>query len=155
MYHAILSSCAMVYFILVLVTLVTSFISGVLSMAGSMILMGVFGFFLTVPASMVLHGIAQGGHQHRGVGQIALLGGCLALQLDVPGTTTLSLAEQGVKHGITVQPGHASPVDATTAMHQRGDLAVADDAGLQFLAHATSTGTVRSAGKGGAAQLSQ
>ena len=49
----------MVYFILVLATLVTSFISGVLSMAGGMILMGVFGFFLTVPAAMVLHGIAQ------------------------------------------------------------------------------------------------
>ena len=48
----------MVYFILVLATLVTGFISGVLSMAGGMILMGVFGFFLTVPAAMVLHSIA-------------------------------------------------------------------------------------------------
>ena len=28
-------------------------------MAGGMILMGVFGFFLSVPAAMVLHGIAQ------------------------------------------------------------------------------------------------
>ena len=49
----------MIYLLLTLATLVTSFISGVLSMAGGMILMGVFGFFLTVPAAMVLHGIAQ------------------------------------------------------------------------------------------------
>lgn len=49
----------MVYFLLTLATLITSFISGVLSMAGGMILMGVFGFFLAVPAAMVLHGIAQ------------------------------------------------------------------------------------------------
>ena len=49
----------MTYFPLVLATLATSIISGVLSMAGGMILMGVFGFFLSVPAAMVLHGIAQ------------------------------------------------------------------------------------------------
>ena len=49
----------MTYFLLVLATLATSIISGVLSMAGGMILMGVFGFFLSVPAAMVLHGIAQ------------------------------------------------------------------------------------------------
>ncbi len=49
----------MIYLILALATLITSFISGVLSMAGGMILMGVFGFFLSVPAAMVLHGIAQ------------------------------------------------------------------------------------------------
>jgi uncharacterized membrane protein YfcA len=49
----------MIYLLLVLATLLTSIISGVLSMAGGMILMGVFGFFLTVPAAMVLHGIAQ------------------------------------------------------------------------------------------------
>jgi len=49
----------MIYFLLVLATLATSIISGVLSMAGGMILMGVFGFFLSVPAAMVLHGIAQ------------------------------------------------------------------------------------------------
>ena len=48
--HSLFSSiyrsenAAMVYFILVLATLVTSFISGVLSMAGGMILMGLFGF---------------------------------------------------------------------------------------------------------------
>ena len=45
--------------LLVLATLATSIISGVLSMAGGMILMGVFGFFLSEPAAMVLHGIAQ------------------------------------------------------------------------------------------------
>jgi uncharacterized protein len=40
-------------------TLVTSFISGILGMAGGMILMGVFLAFLPVPAAMLLHGIAQ------------------------------------------------------------------------------------------------
>ena len=49
----------MTYLLLVLATLATSIISGVLSMAGGMILMGIFGFFLSVPAAMVLHGIAQ------------------------------------------------------------------------------------------------
>ncbi len=49
----------MISLALVLATLLTSIISGVLSMAGGMILMGVFGFFLTVPAAMVLHGVAQ------------------------------------------------------------------------------------------------
>ena len=49
----------MTYIILIIATLLTSLISGVLSMAGGLILMGVFGFFLSVPAAMVLHGIAQ------------------------------------------------------------------------------------------------
>ncbi len=49
----------MLSILLVAATLITSFISGVLSMAGGMILMGVFGFFLSVPAAMVLHGVAQ------------------------------------------------------------------------------------------------
>ena len=49
----------MTYLLLTLATLVTSLVSGVLSMAGGMILMGVFGFFLSVPAAMVLHGVAQ------------------------------------------------------------------------------------------------
>lgn len=49
----------MTYILLVLATVVTSFISGVLSMAGGMILMGVFSFALSVPAAMVLHGLAQ------------------------------------------------------------------------------------------------
>ncbi|MBD3647696.1 MAG: sulfite exporter TauE/SafE family protein, partial [Pseudomonadales bacterium] len=46
-------------FLLTIATLITSIVSGVLSMAGGMILMGVFGFFLSVPAAMVLHGVAQ------------------------------------------------------------------------------------------------
>lgn len=45
--------------VLTLATLLTSLISGVLSMAGGLILMGVFGFLLSVPAAMVLHGVAQ------------------------------------------------------------------------------------------------
>jgi uncharacterized membrane protein YfcA len=49
----------MIYILLTLATLFTSIVSGVLSMAGGMILMGVFGFFLSVPAAMVLHGLAQ------------------------------------------------------------------------------------------------
>ncbi|WOX04143.1 TSUP family transporter [Microbulbifer pacificus] len=49
----------MTYFLLVLATLITSLISGVLSMAGGSILMGIFGFFLSVPAAMVLHGVSQ------------------------------------------------------------------------------------------------
>ncbi|MBQ74378.1 MAG: hypothetical protein CMQ20_05045 [Gammaproteobacteria bacterium] len=49
----------MIYVILVATTLLTSLVSGVLSMAGGMILMGVFGFFLSVPVAMVLHGVAQ------------------------------------------------------------------------------------------------
>lgn len=49
----------MTFLLLTIATLATSIISGVLSMAGGMILMGVFGLFLSVPAAMVLHGIAQ------------------------------------------------------------------------------------------------
>jgi uncharacterized membrane protein YfcA len=49
----------MIYVVLTIATLITSIVSGVLSMAGGMILMGVFGFLLSVPAAMVLHGIAQ------------------------------------------------------------------------------------------------
>ena len=49
----------MIYIVLIIATLITSIVSGVLSMAGGMILMGVFGFLLSVPAAMVLHGIAQ------------------------------------------------------------------------------------------------
>ncbi len=45
--------------ILTLATLATSLISGVLSMAGGMILMGVFGLLLPVSSAMVLHGVAQ------------------------------------------------------------------------------------------------
>ncbi len=39
--------------------LVTSFISGILGMAGGMIFMGVLLAFLTVPQAMVLHGVTQ------------------------------------------------------------------------------------------------
>lgn len=49
----------MLYITLIVATLFTSLVSGVLSMAGGMILMGIFGLFLSVPTAMVLHGIAQ------------------------------------------------------------------------------------------------
>ena len=49
----------MLYALLILVTLLTSVISGLFSMAGGIVLMAVFGFFLSVPAAMVLHGVAQ------------------------------------------------------------------------------------------------
>lgn len=49
----------MIYLLLFTAALITSFISGVLSMAGGMILMGVFSFFLSIPAAMTLHGITQ------------------------------------------------------------------------------------------------
>jgi uncharacterized membrane protein YfcA len=41
------------------VVLATSFLSGVVGMAGGMILMGVLLAFLSVPSAMVLHGITQ------------------------------------------------------------------------------------------------
>ena len=49
----------MVYLIIALATLLTSIISGVLSMAGGVILMGALGLLLPVAAAMVLHGVAQ------------------------------------------------------------------------------------------------
>ncbi len=49
----------MLYVLLTLATFITSIISGVLSMAGGMILMGIFSFILSVPMAMVLHGLAQ------------------------------------------------------------------------------------------------
>ncbi|MEC7367838.1 MAG: sulfite exporter TauE/SafE family protein [Pseudomonadota bacterium] len=49
----------MMYLLLFTAALITSFISGVLSMAGGMILMGIFSFLLAVPAAMMLHGITQ------------------------------------------------------------------------------------------------
>lgn len=45
--------------VLAVSTLVTSFISGILGMAGGMILMGVLLAVLPVPAAMMLHGISQ------------------------------------------------------------------------------------------------
>ena len=59
MIHHLENLPTLLYLLLVAATLITSFISGVLSMAGGMILMGIFGFFLSVPAAMVLHGVAQ------------------------------------------------------------------------------------------------
>jgi len=48
-----------VLFVLAASVLVTSFISGILGMAGGMIFMGVLLALLTVPKAMVLHGVTQ------------------------------------------------------------------------------------------------
>lgn len=45
--------------VLAVATLVTSFISGILGMAGGMMLMGVLLALLPLPAAMMLHGISQ------------------------------------------------------------------------------------------------
>lgn len=50
---------ALVFSVLAASTLVTAFISGILGMAGGMILMGVLLAFLPLPAAMMLHGISQ------------------------------------------------------------------------------------------------
>lgn len=50
---------ALVYSLIAASSLVTSFISGILGMAGGMILMGVLLALLPLPAAMMLHGIAQ------------------------------------------------------------------------------------------------
>jgi len=47
------------FYLMTIAVFVTSVISGVLSMAGGMILMAVFSLMLSVPAAMVLHGVAQ------------------------------------------------------------------------------------------------
>ena len=52
-------SSVLVLSILGAATLVTSFISGILGMAGGMILMGVLLALLPLPAAMMLHGISQ------------------------------------------------------------------------------------------------
>ncbi|HUQ73185.1 MAG TPA: TSUP family transporter [Burkholderiales bacterium] len=49
----------LVFGLLALSTLVTAFISGILGMAGGMILMGVLLALLPLPAAMMLHGISQ------------------------------------------------------------------------------------------------
>src|SRR5512141_1621733 len=49
----------LLFSVLALSTLVTSFISGILGMAGGMILMGVLLAVLPLPAAMMLHGISQ------------------------------------------------------------------------------------------------
>ena len=50
---------ALVFSLLAASTLVTSFISGILGMAGGMILMGVLLAVLPLPAAMLLHGVSQ------------------------------------------------------------------------------------------------
>jgi uncharacterized membrane protein YfcA len=52
-------SSALFYAVLAVASLVTSFISGILGMAGGMILMGVLLAMMPVPAAMMLHGITQ------------------------------------------------------------------------------------------------
>ena len=50
---------ALLLSILAISSLVTSFISGILGMAGGMILMGILLAFMPLPAAMMLHGITQ------------------------------------------------------------------------------------------------
>jgi uncharacterized membrane protein YfcA len=50
---------ALVFSILALSTLITSFISGVLGMAGGMVFMGVLLALLPLPTAMLMHGIVQ------------------------------------------------------------------------------------------------
>jgi uncharacterized membrane protein YfcA len=50
---------ALVVAVLAVTALVTSFISGILGMAGGMVFMGVLLALLTVPQAMVLHGVTQ------------------------------------------------------------------------------------------------
>src|SRR5437868_8516637 len=52
-------STAVLVSILAVSGLVTSFISGILGMAGGMILMGILLALMPVPAAMMLHGVAQ------------------------------------------------------------------------------------------------
>jgi len=49
----------LVFAVLTVSTVVTSFISGILGMAGGMILMGILLALLPVPAAMMLHGVIQ------------------------------------------------------------------------------------------------
>jgi len=52
-------STPLLVLVLALSGLVTSFISGILGMAGGMILMGILLALMPVPAAMMLHGVAQ------------------------------------------------------------------------------------------------
>ena len=54
-----MAASALVFSVLAVSTLVTSFISGILGMAGGMILMGILLAMMSLPAAMMLHGIAQ------------------------------------------------------------------------------------------------
>lgn len=49
----------MAYLMLITATLATGLVSGILSMAGGMILMSIFSLLLSIPAAMVLHGVTQ------------------------------------------------------------------------------------------------
>ena len=52
-------SSTLIFICIAIAVLVTSFISGILGMAGGMILMGVLLALLPLPAAMMLHGITQ------------------------------------------------------------------------------------------------
>lgn len=52
-------SATFIFICITVASLITSFISGILGMAGGMILMGVLLALLPLPAAMMLHGIAQ------------------------------------------------------------------------------------------------
>ena len=52
-------STALFVTILAVSSLVTSFISGILGMAGGIILMGILLAMMSVPAAMMMHGITQ------------------------------------------------------------------------------------------------
>jgi uncharacterized membrane protein YfcA len=54
-----MAASVVAFSVIALASLVTSFISGILGMAGGMILMGVLLAFLSLPAAMMLHGISQ------------------------------------------------------------------------------------------------
>ena len=54
-----MTASLLVFSVLAVSSLVTSFISGILGMAGGMILMGVLLAMLPLPAAMMLHGISQ------------------------------------------------------------------------------------------------
>ena len=49
----------MIYAFLIITSFLTAIISGLFSMAGGLVLIGVYAFFLSVPATMVLHGVTQ------------------------------------------------------------------------------------------------
>ncbi len=54
-----MTTSLLLYALLAFSTLVTSFISGILGMAGGMILLGILLAVLPLPAAMMLHGISQ------------------------------------------------------------------------------------------------
>ena len=58
-------SSTLIFACIAVAVLITSFISGILGMAGGMILMGVLLALLPLPTAMVLHGVTQ---MHRTAG---------------------------------------------------------------------------------------